>query len=118
MKDNKNLIVYKDSIFDKIKNFIKNIFNKKEKNEIVEENEKEPVYIGNKKKKFNEYISFKENKEDLNLINSIRENPGSLNNMTLEELDKVEDAIRSRQKFINKKIAKLKTDLVMKKKGT
>ncbi len=118
MEENKNLIVYKQNIFDKIKNFFLNIFHKKGQKEIIEKNSQETSYIGSTKKKFNEYISFKEDKDELNMINTIRKNPEALKSMNWEELDKIENAIRNRQRFVDKKIAKLKTDLMMRKKGT
>ena len=96
MKDNKSLVVYKNNIFNKIKNFFKNLLKKL----IID------------KQKFNEFISFKEDKEDLKIINEIRNNPNTLNNISLSELDKIEKAIINRQNFINKKISKLKTDLI------
>ena len=115
MQENKNLIVYKESIFTKIKNFFKNIFGKKETNDVIQENSKDTSYINSSKQSFNELISFRENKEELELINAIRNNPEKLYSMDMEELDKIELAIRNRQRFVNKKIEKLKTDLAMKK---
>ena len=117
MEDKKSLIVYKENIFTKIKKFFINIFSKRNKElEFVVETVPNESYIGNTKNKFNEYISFKENKEELNLINSVRNNLNILQNMSMDELNKVEDAIKNRQNFVNKKISKLKTDLMMKKK--
>ena len=121
MQENKNLIVYKESIFTKIiksvKNrlIFKNIFGKKETNDVIQENSKDTSYINSSKQSFNELISFRENKEELELINAIRNNPEKLYSMDMEELDKIELAIRNRQRFVNKKIEKLKTDLAMKK---
>lgn len=116
MRDNKSLIVYKENIFNKIKKFFINLFSSKNKEEniIVNLPEKEN-YIGSSKKKFNEYISFRENKEELNIINDVRKNPDMLNRMSMEELDKIEEAILNRTKFVDRKISKLRTDLMMKK---
>ena len=109
MKDNKSLVVYKNNIFNKIKNFFKNLLKKRPQN-IIEETKQENLITD--KQKFNEFISFKEDKEDLKIINEIRNNPNTLNNISLSELDKIEKAIINRQNFINKKISKLKTDLI------
>ena len=108
MKDNKSLVVYKNNIFNKIKNFFKNLLKKRPQN-IIEETKQENLITD--KQKFNEFISFKEDKEELKIINEIRNNPNTLNNISLSELDKIEKAIINRQNFINKKISKLKTDL-------
>ena len=41
------------------------------------------------------------------------ENPKKLYLMNMDELDNIENAIRKRQNYVDKKIAKLKTDLMM-----
>jgi len=118
MGEHKSLIVYKESIFVKIKNFIKGIFSKREPEKVEQEINEGALHVElftNRKKQFNEYISFKENKEEIQLIHEVRNNIESLWTMTEEELDKVEMAIKNRQKYVDKKIAKLKTDLMMKK---
>lgn len=118
MGEHKSLIVYKESIFVKIKNFIKGIFSKRESEKIEQEINEGALHVElftNRKKQFNEYISFKEKKEEIQLIHEVRNNIESLWTMTEEELDKVEMAIKNRQKYVDKKIAKLKTDLMMKK---
>lgn len=69
------------------------------------------------KKTFREEISFRENKQDIDLINFVRNNIDMLKTMSIDELDKIEKAIENRQAFVDKKIAKLKTDLIMKKKN-
>lgn len=115
MKDNKGLIVYKENIFIKIKNFFRSLFGKKESQEI--KTIKENTNMGETKKKFNEFISFKENKQELEIINKVRQNPEILKQMSMKELDEVENAIKNRKNFVDKKIVKLKTDLMMRKKG-
>ena len=116
MADKKEIIVYKENIFSKIKKFFSSIFNKKVEVEI------KPIIpsvnrIPNQKGKFNEYISFKENKEELKLIDSVRNDINILNEMSLEELDEVEKAVLNRINYVDKRISKLNTDLKMKKMG-
>ena len=118
MRENKSLIVYKESFFVKLKNFFKNIFDKKNSKEIhheLAENEIHVEHSANSKNKFKDYISFKENKEEIQLINKVRDNTELLWAMTDEELDRVEEAIQDRQKYVERKTSKLKTDLMMKK---
>lgn len=113
MNKNNSLIVYKENLFTKLKNFFRNIFSKKEV-QIIQEREI-IIPIGEKKKNFIKMISFKENKEELDLINKVRQNPEILMKMNAEELNELENAIKNRQDFVDKKIAKLKTDLSRKK---
>ena len=58
-----------------------------------------------------------ENKEEIKLINSVRNDINILNDMSLEELDNVEKAILNRINYVDKRISKLNTDLRMKKMG-
>ena len=117
VEDNKKMVIYKDSFFLKIRNFFKNLFKftKKPEVEVVEKTIPKPQKIQNQKEKFNEYISFKENKDDLREIEKVRSDLGSLDKMSLEELDEFERVVQRRQNYVNKKIAKLRTDLRMKK---
>ena len=117
MEDNKKMVIYKDSFFLKIRNFFKNLFKftKKPEAEVVERTIPKPQKIQNQKEKFNDYISFKENKDDLREIEKVKSDLGSLNKMSLEELDEFERVVQRRQNYVNKKIAKLRTDLRMKK---
>ena len=118
--DKKSLIIYKESIFNKIKYFFKHLFNRnKEINYTVQMQEKDNVkkIIGNTQKTFKEEVSFRENKQDIDLIKFVRNNIDMLNTMSIEELDKIEKAIERRQNFVNKKIEKLKKDLIIKKKN-
>ena len=113
MEDKNIMIVYKENIFSKIKRFFNNIFNKKsEKNVNIDLTK---ANNAKQEKKFMESISFKENKNELNIINSIRNNIEALDKMDSKELDDVENAILNRMNYIDKKIEKLKTDLEMKK---
>lgn len=116
MADKKEMIVYHENIFLKIKKFFNNIFNKK-LNEDVKPITQSVNKTTNQREKFNEYISFKENKAELKLINSIKSNLNMLNEMSLEDLDEVEKAILNITNYVDKRIAKLKTDLKMKKMG-
>ena len=112
----KEIIVYKENIFSKIKKFFSSIFNKKTEMEIkptIPSTNK----ISNQKEKFNEYISFREDTEGLKLINSVRNNIDILDEMSLEELDEVEKAVLDRINYVDKRISKLNTDLRMKKMG-
>lgn len=117
MEDKKNLIVYKENIFSKIKRFFINIFHKKTENTKLDYPQTIPDLnnIQSSKQKFNDYISFKENKGELDLIDSIRDNTVILDKMSDEELNKVEKAILNRINYVDKRIAKLKTDLKIKK---
>ncbi len=117
MEDKKDLIVYKETIFSKIKRLFTNIFHKNtETIELIQPQTTSDLNnIPNSKQKFNEYISFKENKEELNLIDSIRNNTDILEKMSYEELNKVEKAILNRINYVDKRIAKLKTDLKIKR---
>lgn len=116
MADKKEIMVYKENIFKKIKKFFSYIFNKNTELEI-----KQPIpstnKISNQKEKFNEYISFREDKEGLKLINSVRNDLNILDEMSLEELDEVEKAVLARINYVDKRISKLNTDLRMKKMG-
>ena len=116
MEDNKEITIYKESIFAKLKKFFSSIFNKKTEVEIkpIIQNVQKST---NQKKKFNEYISFRENREELKLINSVRNDINILNDMSLEELDNVEKAILNRINYVDKRISKLNTDIKMKKAG-
>ena len=111
MEENKSLAEYKENIFTKIKKFLKNLFTKKNKFDIEES--QETIIEPNNKKSFNEYISFREDEQELEIINEIMENPKKLYLMNMDELDNIENAIRKRQNYVDKKIAKLKTDLMM-----
>ena len=116
MEDKKEITIYKESIFSKLKNFFISIFNKKTEIEIkptIQNIQKST----NQKKKFDEYISFRENKEEIKLINSVRNDINILNDMSLDELDNVEKAILNRINYVDKRISKLNTDLRMKKMG-
>lgn len=116
MEDKKEIIVYKENIFSKIKKFFSSIFNKKTEVEI-KQTIPSTKNISNQKEKFNEYISFREDKEGLKLINSIRKDLNILDEMSLEELNEVEKAVVDRINYVDKRISKLNTDLRMKKMG-
>ena len=116
MEDKKEIIVYKENIFSKIKKFFSSIFNKKTEVEI-KQTIPSTKNISNQKEKFNEYISFREDKEELKLINSIRKDLNILDEMSLEELNEVEKAVVDRINYVDKRISKLNTDLRMKKMG-
>lgn len=111
MEENKSLVEYKENIFTKIKNFFKNLFIKKNKFDI-EESQK-TIINPNNKRAFNEHISFKEDAQELEIINEVMKNNEKLYLMNMDELDNIENAIRKRQNYVDKKIAKLKTDLMM-----
>ena len=114
MQDKKQMIIYKENIFDKIKNLFTNIFNLKKKEILLEESAILDNYIGKSRENFNKYISFKEDKNELAIINKVRANTDILKNMSMEELDRVGEAILNRTQFVDRKISKLKTDLMMK----
>ncbi len=117
MKDHKDMIVYKKDIFSKIKHFFCNLFKKNVQFDIVEQSKPEICYIGRSKKQFNDYISFKDNKDDLRIINEIKKSPDILVKMNMDELDNIEKAIINRTRYIDKKIEKIKMDLMLQKKN-
>lgn len=119
MNNNKYLIEYKQNIFTKIRNFLLGLFTIKSKTNYTESTtekfKENNIPLVNSKKRFNEFILYKENLEELKLINSIREHPEKLYQMNSDDLDNVHNAIKNRQYFIDRKIEKLKTDIKLKK---
>lgn len=114
MEDNKYLVVYKKSFFNKIKSFFKNIFYKPEpiRKKKVEPIIPEILKFEEQKNIFKEEIIFKENQDDLKKINEIKKDISILKNMSLEELNTIENAIINRQKFIDNSIKKLNMDII------
>ena len=112
----KKMEIYGKDFFSRIKRFLNSIFYKKtedeNKNRIVFYDENKAK---SQKKKFREYISFREDKKELKLIKSVRNNINILNKMSFEELDQVERAILNRMNYVDKRILKLETDIKMKK---
>ena len=60
-------------------------------------------------------ISFKENKEDIKLINRVSEDLSILNSMSTEELIEFNNKIDKEQEFLDRKIEVLKSKIQRKK---
>lgn len=114
--DDKNLIVKKDNIFSKIIGKIRNFFfkNKNDTKEFSVPNKN----IENKKREFLNNIEFKENTEDIGIINKVRDNKDLIYNMNYDELKRLNEAIENRQKYVDKGISVLKENIMMEKKST
>ena len=114
--EDKNLIVKKDNIFSKIIGKIRNFFCKN-KNDIKENNVPDKNIV-NKKKEFLNNIEFKENTEDIEIINKVRDNEDLIYKMSYDELKRLNEAIDNRQEYVDKRISILKTNIMMEKKAT
>ncbi len=114
--EDKKLIVKKDNIFSKIIGKIRKFFckNKKETNEINIPDKN----IENPKKEFLKNIEFKENMEDIEIINKVKDNEELIQNMSYDELKRLNEAIDNRQEYVDKKISILKSNIMMEKKAT
>lgn len=117
-KEEKGLIpIKKENFISRIFKFIKNIFVKEKVNtvNIITESEKE-VQSNSDKKEFIKNISFRENEETNKLIEEIKKDKSILYNMNMEELNEINESIKEKQKFMNKKIETLKTEIQLQKK--
>ena len=117
-KEEKGLIpIKKENFISRIFKFIKNIFVKEKVNtvNIITESEKE-VQSNSNKKDFIKSISFRENEETNKIIEDIKKDKSILYNMDIEELDNINESIKEKQKFMNKKIETLKTEIQLQKK--
>lgn len=117
-KEEKGLIpIKKENFISRIFKFIKNIFVKEKVNtvNIITESEKE-VQSNSNKKDFIKSISFRENEETNKIIEDIKKDKSILYNMNMEELNGINESIKEKQKFMNKKIETLKTEIQLQKK--
>ena len=115
---NNNLpTVYDNSLFGKIKTFFRNIFAKKQVENIQEEKvEEQPVVeeVDNKKVQFQESIKAETNNEYAKemkreeILDKIENNPDILNNLSIEKLEKIEELLEESIKQQEDKLAKLK----------
>ncbi len=110
-KETKDLLIVQENIFSKIRNFFRNIFKKNTEINNNIDNRKEKYK--NNKNDFFKNNSYKENERDLKIINKIKKNPSLIDKMSLEELQEVKKVIENRQQFLDKKLAKLKTDFAI-----
>ena len=117
-KEEKSLIpVKKENFISRIFKFIKNIFVKEKVNDVNINTEIEKTVQGNSNKKdFIKSISFRENEETNKIIEDIKKDKSILYNMDIEELDNINESIKEKQKFMNKKIETLKTEIQLQKK--
>lgn len=117
-KEEKSLIpVKKENFISRIFKFIKNIFVKEKVNDVNINTEIEKTVQGNSNKKdFIKNISFRENEETNKIIEDIKKDKSILYNMDIEELDNINERIKEKQKFMNKKIETLKTEIQLQKK--
>lgn len=117
-KEEKSLIpVKKENFISRIFKFIKNIFVKEKVNDVNINTEIEKTVQGNSNKKdFIKNISFRENEETNKIIEDIKKDKSILYNMDIEELDNINESIKEKQKFMNKKIETLKTEIQLQKK--
>lgn len=117
-KEEKSLIpVKKENFISRIFKFIKNIFVKEKVNDVNINAEIEKTVQGNSNKKdFIKNISFRENEETNKIIEDIKKDKSILYNMDIEELDNINERIKEKQKFMNKKIETLKTEIQLQKK--
>ena len=117
-KEEKSLVpIKKENFISRIFKFIKNIFVKEKVNDVNINTEIEKTVQGNSNKKdFIKSISFRENEETNKIIEDIKKDKSILYNMDIEELDNINESIKEKQKFMNKKIETLKTEIQLQKK--
>ena len=117
-KEEKSLVpIKKENFISRIFKFIKNIFVKEKVNavKINIETEKE-VKRDSTKKDFIKSISFRENEETNKIIEEIKKDKSILYDMNMDELNDISERIKEKQKFMNKKIETLKTEIQLQKK--
>ena len=107
MANDKNLIVYKENVFKKFIKFIKGIFSKKEE-KIVEENIISHEEEHSKQAFLNGLKEFNENDK---LIENVRNDISTLDNMPLEDLKKLNKAIKAKQEYLDQKLMELKRNV-------
>ena len=116
-KEEKSLIpIKKENVILRIFKFIKNIFIKKKDIGSAIENEKE-IQNDSNKKEFIKNISFKEDEETNQLIEMVKKDKSILYGMSREELMNFNEALKEKQKFLDKKIEILKTNIKMQNNG-
>ena len=117
-EDNKMMIINKENVFSKIINFLKKIFGKKEISDIQLENMHSNKNSLNKKD-FIKEISFREDTEFDELIEKASKDITFLKTISSkEELVGLYEAIKEKQRFMDRKIELLKNDIKMKKAST
>lgn len=113
-KEEKSMVIQKQGVFSKIKKIVERILNFFTKNKTITDNSDPKKIETSSKNNFIEYISLKENKEDIEIIEKVKKDKKIIEEMSDEELRRLDEAIARRQRFLDKKIEQLKNEIIIK----
>lgn len=112
-KDKNLVIIKKEKFFDKILKFFKGIFLKKNMEENLTTSNVDRNEIVEHKNEFLKEISVKEDKEEIGLIEKVEKNINLLNNMSLEELNQLNEVLNHQQSILDNKVKQLKNEIAI-----
>ena len=113
-KEEKSMVIQKQGVFSKIKKIVERILNFFTKNKTITDNSDPKKIETSSKNNFIEYVSLKENKEDIEIIEKVKKDKKIIEEMSDEELRRLDEAIARRQRFLDKKIEQLKNEIIIK----
>lgn len=113
-KEEKSMVIQKQGVFSKIKKIVERILNFFTKNKTITDNSDPKKIEISSKNNFIEYVSLKENKEDIEIIEKVKKDKKIIEEMSDEELRRLDEAIARRQRFLDKKIEQLKNEIIIK----
>lgn len=113
-KEEKSMVIQKQGVFSKIRKIVERILNFFTKNKTITDNSDSKKIETSSKNNFIEYVSLKENKEDIEIIEKVKKDKKIIEEMSDEELRRLDEAIARRQRFLDKKIEQLKNEIIIK----
>ena len=113
-KEEKSMVIQKQGVFSKIKKIVERILNFFTKNKTITDNSDPKKIETSSKNNFIEYVSLKENKEDIEIIEKVKKDKKIIEEMSDEELRRLDEAIARKQRLLDKKIEQLKNEIIIK----